>query len=211
MNIEESLAASRVVPIIQAEDPAVAVRTSRALASGGLLVAEIVLRTNNALECLRAVASEVPEMIAGAGTVLTAAQAAEAVEYGAQFIVSPGLDEGVVSMARSKGVPVYPGTYTPGEVQRALNLGLDTVKFFPASIAGGVPALKALTSVFRAMKFMPTGGVGPENLAEFLAVPSVVACGGSWLTPADAVAKGDFGTIKRLAEEAVSIVRDAGR
>ncbi len=211
MNIEESLAESRVVPIIQAEDPAVAVRTSRALASGGLLVAEIVLRTNNALECLRAVASEVPEMIAGAGTVLTAAQAAEAVEYGAQFIVSPGLDEGVVSMARSKGVPVYPGTYTPGEVQRALNLGLDTVKFFPASIAGGVPALKALTSVFRAMKFMPTGGVGPENLAEFLAVPSVVACGGSWLTPADAVAKGDFGTIKRLAEEAVSIVRDAGR
>ncbi len=211
MNIEESLAASRVVPIIQAEDPAVAVRTSRALASGGLLVAEIVLRTNNALECLRAVASEVPEMIAGAGTVLTAAQAAEAVEYGAQFIVSPGLDEGVVSMARSKGVPVYPGTYTPGEVQRALNLGLDTVKFFPASIAGGVPALKALTSVFRAMKFMPTGGVGPENLAEFLAVPSVVACGGSWLTPADAVAKGDFGTIKRLAEEAVSIVRDSGR
>ncbi len=211
MNIEESLAASRVVPIIQAEDPAVAVRTSRALASGGLLVAEIVLRTNNALECLRAVASEVPEMIAGAGTVLTAAQAAEAVEYGAQFIVSPGLDEGVVSMARSKGVPVYPGTYTPGEVQRALNLGLDTVKFFPASIAGGVPALKALTSVFRAMKFMPTGGVGPENLAEFLAVPSVVACGGSWLTPADAVAKGDFGTIKRRAEEAVSIVRDAGR
>ncbi len=211
MNIEESLAASRVVPIIQAEDPAVAVRTSRALASGGLLVAEIVLRTNNALECLRAVASEVPEMIAGAGTVLTAAQAAEAVEYGAQFIVSPGLDEGVVSMARSKGVPVYPGTYTPSEVQRALNLGLDTVKFFPASIAGGVPALKALTSVFRAMKFMPTGGVGPENLAEFLAVPSVVACGGSWLTPADAVAKGDFGTIKRLAEEAVSIVRDSGR
>lgn len=207
MNIEESLAASRVVPIIQAEDPAVAVRTSRALASGGLLVAEIVLRTNNALECLRAVASEVPEMIAGAGTVLTAAQAAEAVEYGAQFIVSPGLDEGVVSMARSKGVPVYPGTYTPGEVQRALNLGLDTVKFFPASIAGGVPALKALTSVFRAMKFMPTGGVGPENLAEFLAVPSVVACGGSWLTPAAAIAAGKFDAISRLAAEASALVR----
>ncbi len=211
MTIEEFLAASRVVPIIQAEDPAIAVRTSRALASGGLVVAEIVLRTDNALECLRAVASEVPEMVAGAGTVLTAAQAVEAVEYGAQFIVSPGLDEGVVSAARSKGVPVYPGTFTPGEVQRALNLGLDTVKFFPASIAGGIPALKALASVFRGMKFMPTGGVGPGNLAEFLAVPAVIACGGSWLTPIDAVAAGNYDKITQLAEEAVSIVRAAGR
>ena len=112
-------------------------------------------------------------------------------------------------MAQERGVPVYPGTMTPSEVQHAFNLGLDTVKFFPASIAGGVPALKALASVFRMMKFMPTGGVSPGNLAEFLAVPAVLACGGSWLTPKDAIAAGDFDAITALAAEAVEIARNA--
>ena len=209
MNISELLAGSCVVPLVQADDPAVAVETSRALAAGGLKVAEVVFRTDRALECLRAVADEVPEMIAGAGTVLTPAQAEAAVDNGAQFIVSPGLDDGVVAVAKEKGVPIYPGTMTPSEVQHAVNLGLDTVKFFPASIAGGVPALKALASVFRSMKFMPTGGVSPGNLADFLAVPAVLACGGSWLTPADAIAAGDYNKITTLAAEAVAIARAA--
>jgi 2-dehydro-3-deoxyphosphogluconate aldolase/(4S)-4-hydroxy-2-oxoglutarate aldolase len=174
-----------------------------------LQVAEVVFRTDRALECLRAVADEVPEMIAGAGTVLTAAQAEAAVKNGAKFIVSPGLDEGVVKVAQERGVPIFPGTMTPSEVQHAVNLGLDTVKFFPASIAGGPPAIKALASVFRKMKFMPTGGVSPGNLAEYLAVPAVLACGGSWLTPADAIAAGDYDVITKLAAEAIEIARAA--
>jgi 2-dehydro-3-deoxyphosphogluconate aldolase/(4S)-4-hydroxy-2-oxoglutarate aldolase len=209
MNISESFAANPVVPLVQADDPAVAVATSRALAAGGLQVAEVVLRTDRALECLQAVADEVPEMIAGAGTVLSAEQASAALASGAKFIVSPGLDDGVVAVAREHDVPVYPGTMTPSEVQRACNLGLDTVKFFPASIAGGVPALKVLASVFRAMKFMPTGGVSPGNLGEYLAVPAVLACGGSWLTPGDAIAAGNFDRITELAAQAVNIARQA--
>ncbi|MDJ0759476.1 MAG: bifunctional 4-hydroxy-2-oxoglutarate aldolase/2-dehydro-3-deoxy-phosphogluconate aldolase [Woeseiaceae bacterium] len=209
MNISDLLESSRVVPLIQADDPAVAVETSHALAAGGLKVAEVVFRTDRALDCLRAVAGEVPEMVAGAGTVLTSKQAESALDNGAKFIVSPGLDDAVVAVAKEHNVPVYPGTMTPSEVQHAFNLGLDTVKFFPASIAGGVPALKALASVFRSMQFMPTGGVGPGNLADFLSVPAVLACGGSWLTPADAVAAGNFDKVTELAAEAVSIARTA--
>ena len=209
MNISELLAATPVVPLVQADDPAVAVATSRALAAGGLQVAEVVFRTDRALECLQAVADDVPEMIAGAGTVLSAEQARAAIANGAKFIVSPGLDDGVVAVAKDHGVPVYPGTMTPSEVQHAFNLGLDTVKFFPASIAGGIPALKALASVFRTMKFMPTGGVSPGNLADFLAVPAVLACGGSWLTPGDAIAVGNYEKITELAAEAVATARAA--
>jgi 2-dehydro-3-deoxyphosphogluconate aldolase/(4S)-4-hydroxy-2-oxoglutarate aldolase len=209
MNIKELLSQNPVVPLVQADDPSVAVKTSRALAAGGLKVAEVVFRTDRALECLQAVANDVPEMIAGAGTVLSAAQATAAVDNGAKFIVSPGLDDGVVAVAKERGVPVYPGTMTPSEVQHAFNLGLDTVKFFPASIAGGIPALKALASVFRTMKFMPTGGVSAANLADFVAVPAVLACGGSWLTPADAIKAGNYDIITTLAEEAIEIARAA--
>jgi len=209
MDVTELLSNNPVVPLVQADDPAVAVKTSRALAAGGLQVAEVVFRTDRALECLEAVAEEVPEMIAGAGTVLSAEQANAALDNGAKFIVSPGLDDGVVGVAKERGAPVYPGIMTPSEVQHAFNLGLDTVKFFPASIAGGVPALKALASVFRTMNFMPTGGISPGNLADFLAIPAVLACGGSWLTPKDAIAAGNFDAITALAAEAVEIARKA--
>ena len=209
MNITELLSRNPVVPLVQADDPAIAVDTSRALAAGGLKVAEVVFRTDRAIECLQAVADQVPEMIAGAGTVLSAEQANAALDHGAKFIVSPGLDDGVVGVAKERGVPIYPGTMTPSEVQHAFNLGLDTVKFFPASIAGGIPALKALASVFRTMKFMPTGGVSPGNLADFLAIPAVLACGGSWLTPRDAIEAGNYEAITALAAEAVGIARKA--
>ncbi len=209
IDINKTLQAVPVVPLIQSDAPATAVQISRALAAGGLTVAEVVFRTDRALECLKAVAEEVPEMIAGAGTVLSVEQAEAAVDAGAKFIVSPGLDDGVVAVAKKRGVPVYPGIVSPSELQHAYNLGLDTVKFFPASIAGGVPAIKALASVFRTMRFMPTGGVSPGNLAEFLAVPAVLACGGSWLTPADAIASGDYEQITKLAQEAVQIAAQA--
>ena len=205
MTLNEILASRPVVPLVQADDPAVAVKTSRALARGGLKVVEVVFRTERALECLQAVAEQVPDVVAGAGTVLSADQANAAVDHGAKFIVSPGLDDGVVGVALERGTPVYPGAITPGEVQRAFNLGLDTVKFFPASLAGGVPSLKALSSVFRTMKFMPTGGVTPGNLGEFLSIPAVLACGGSWLTPADEIAAGNYEAVTALAAEAVKI------
>lgn len=209
MNISEVLESVPVVPLVQAEDPAIAVKISRALAAGGLTIAEVVFRSDRALECLRAVADGVPEVIAGAGTVLSADQATQAIDNGAKFIVSPGLDVDVVTTCQKAGIPVYPGVYTPSEIQRAYNLGLDVVKFFPASIAGGVKAIKAVAGVFRTMRFMPTGGVSAGNLAEFLAVPSVLACGGSWLTPADAVAAGDYQAITNLAKEAIEIARNA--
>ncbi len=209
MSINEILARRPVVPLVQADDPAVAVKTSEALARGGLTVVEVVFRTDRALECLQAVADEVPDMVAGAGTVLSAAQANAALDNGAKFIVSPGLDDGVVGVARERGVPVYPGTMTPSEVQHAFNLGLEVVKFFPGSLAGGIPMLKTLGSVFRTMKFMPTGGVGPGNLAEFLSVPAVLACGGSWLTPAAEIAAGNYDAVTALAAEAVEIARVA--
>ena len=208
-DIDKLLENNPVVPLVQADDPKIAVEISRALAAGGLSVVEVVFRTDRALECLQAVADEVPEIIAGAGTVLSAAQAETALENGAKFIVSPGLDNDVVAVARDHAVPVYPGIVTPSELQHAFNLGLDTVKFFPASIAGGIPALKALSSVFRTMRFMPTGGVSPANLADFLAVPAVLACGGSWLTPKDAIDTGNYEEITRLAAAALEIAKQA--
>jgi 2-dehydro-3-deoxyphosphogluconate aldolase/(4S)-4-hydroxy-2-oxoglutarate aldolase len=208
-NLAERLASLPVVPLVQADDSDVAVRISRALAAGGLTVVEVVFRTDRALDCLKAVAAEVPEMIAGAGTVLSVAQAEAALDNGAKFIVSPGLDEGVVAASRERDAPVFPGIMTPTELQRAQNLDLAVVKFFPASIAGGVPALKALAGVFRHMRFMPTGGISAGNLAEYLAVPAVLACGGSWLTPKDAIAAGDYDRMTALAVEAVAIANKA--
>jgi len=209
VDIAQILEQTPVVPLVQADDPQTAVRISKALARGGLTVSEVVFRTDAALACLAAVASEVPEMIAGAGTVLSAAQAEQAIDAGARFVVSPGLDADTVRLCQTGSVPIFPGVMTPSEATAAWNLGLRDVKFFPATLAGGIPMLKALGSVFRAMRFMPTGGVSAGNLADFLAVPSVLACGGSWLTPADAIAAGKYDEITRLAAEAVAIAKKA--
>jgi len=204
-DITSRLVAAPVVPLIQADDPTVAVATAHALAKGGLTVLEVVLRTQAALDCLEALCALDDDIVVGAGTVLNAGKTQECLDRGAAFIVSPGLDEGSVKLAQENGVPIYPGVMTPSEAMRAGNLGLDVVKFFPASIAGGVPALKALGSVFGGMKFMPTGGVSAANLHEFLALPSVLACGGSWLTPKSAIAEGNFDEVTRLAREALEI------
>jgi len=205
--IDARLRQAPVVPLIQAEDPDVAVRTSRALAAGGLTVIEVVLRTPEAIDCLKAIAREVPEAMVGAGTVLGESQLDAAVRAGAQFIVSPGLYPPVVQAAQSAGLPIFPGVATASEVQNAWNLGLRTLKFFPASLAGGIPMLKALGSVFGGVSFMPTGGISAENLADFLQQPSVLACGGSWLTPKSAIVAGDFAAISQLAFEAVAIAQ----
>nr|XP_061803721.1 KHG/KDPG aldolase-like [Nerophis lumbriciformis] len=204
-DIKTRLASAPVIPLVQADEPAVAIDIARALAKGGLTVIEVVLRTSGALECLQAMCALEDDVVVGAGTVLSSSQASSVLDRGAQFIVSPGLDESTVGIALDHGVPVFPGVMTPSEAMKARNLGVDTVKFFPASVAGGIPALKALGSVFSDLRFMPTGGVSAANLADFLALPSVLACGGSWLTPKAAIADGNYDEITRLASEAVVI------
>lgn len=204
-SLTERLGRAPVVPLIQANDRKTAVDSAEALLAGGLSVIEVVLRTDEAIACMRQVVQSLPGAIVGAGTVLNAEQGRAAIDAGAAFIVSPGLDEGVVRLAQEAGLPVFPGIATATELQKAWNLGLDTVKFFPAGLAGGTAMLKALAAVFRGVRFMPTGGVSAANLAEYLAVPAVVACGGSWLTPAEEIEAGNFTAITRLAQEALAI------
>lgn len=205
----KSLENKRVVPLVQSDDPKTALKISEALLEGGLDVLEVVLRTDAALDCLEAIAKEFPDAHVGAGTVLSADQSKDVIQRGASFIVSPGLDPASVAVANDAGLPILPGISTATELQQAWNLGLRTVKLFPASLVGGPKMAKALSSVFRDVRFMPTGGVSPANLHEYLAVPAVLACGGSWLTPADAIAAGDFAKITELAKDAIKIAQSA--
>lgn len=207
-DLQSRLQSAPVVPLIQADDPGVAVETANALVAGGLTVLEVVLRTEAALECLRQVVHSVPDAVVGAGTVLSEAQAQKSLAAGAAFIVSPGLHVPVVQAAQQGGVDMLPGVATASEAQLGWNMGLRVLKFFPAGQAGGVPMLKALGSVFRDVKFMPTGGVSAGNLSDYLKLDAVIACGGSWLTPADAIASGDFDTVARLASEARDIANE---
>lgn len=207
--LEQRLAAAPVVPLIGENDPDRAVKTTQALADGGLSVIEVVLRSPGAQAGMEAILDQTEGLIVGAGTVLTLDQAKSVVASGAQFIVSPGLVDEIARYCIDEGIPFFPGTMTAGEVQRAYALGLRKVKFFPASLAGGVPMLKAFSSVFGEMRFMPTGGVSAANLPDFLSVPSVIACGGSWLTPANAIDAGDYAQVTALAREAVDIARKA--
>lgn len=212
-SINAALAAAPVVPLVDSGDPDQAVATARALLEGGLAVQEVVLRRPGALDAMRSMAqrrADIGEgLIVGAGTVLTLEQAKAVHKAGAEFIVSPGLLDEIVHYCMDEGLPVFPGTATASEVQRAHALGLRAVKFFPASLAGGVPMLKALSSVFSAMRFMPTGGISAANLHEYLALPGVIACGGSWLTPREVIAAGDYDAVTGLAREAVAIARAA--
>ena len=205
------LQSAPVVPLVGEDDPATAVAVARALAAGGLSVIEVILRTPNAQAGMEAILAAGDDLVVGAGTVLTLDQAKSVVASGAQFIVSPGLVDNIAEYCIAEDIPIFPGTMTAGEVQRAYAMGLRHVKFFPAKLAGGVPMLKAFSSVFGDMRFMPTGGVSAENLSDFLALPSVIACGGSWLTPKDAIAAGQFERVTELASEAARIAKTAGK
>ena len=207
-DILQRLARAPVVPLVAPQDADSGIKTAQALVDGGLTVVEVVLRTPAAIECMGIIAKEVPEAVIGAGTVLGTDQATAVIDAGAQFIVMPGLYEPVVRMAQEAGLPVYPGVSTATEAQNGWNMGLRTMKFFPASLAGGIPMLKALGSVFKGVKFMPTGGVSASNLSEYLALPIVLACGGSWLTPKAAIDSGDYAQITKLAEQAVAIANE---
>ena len=194
-----------VVPVVVIDDADAAVPLAEALAAGGIPVIEVTMRTDAAAAAITAIAEQVPEMTVGAGTVLSPRQAEDIVKAGAEFLVSPGLQESVLTAAEGMSVPVIPGIATATEAQQAWNHGLRLLKFFPAEQAGGVATLKALSAVFRDVRFMPTGGVSTANLKEYLGLPAVIACGGSWLTPKDLIAKGDFKAVTKLAKEALAL------
>ena len=200
--ILEQIAQISIVPVIAIEDAAAAPALARALLAGGLPVAEVTFRTAAGEEAIRCIVEEVPEMLVGAGTVLNVAQAEQAMRAGAKFIVSPGLDEGTVRFCQQNGLPVFPGCATPTEMQAALNLGLTYLKFFPAEQAGGLAYLKAVSAAYPVLRFMPTGGIGPKNLREYLAFEKIFACGGSWMCPKDLISAGDWETIMQLCKEA---------
>ena len=210
MDIIKELHNYGLVPVIKITDVNNAVPLAKALCDGGLNCAEITFRTACAKEAIAKITKELPDMLVGAGTVLTPEQADEAIEAGSKFIVSPGLNPRVVKHCLERGVPVLPGVATPSEVEQALELGLKAVKFFPAEAAGGVKMIKNLLGAFRftGVKFMPTGGVNPQNVKEYLSVPEIVACGGTWIVPKDALANGDWAAIEALAAEAAAIAKE---
>lgn len=194
-----------VVPVVVIAEVSDAVPVARALVGGGLRGVEVTLRTPAALEAIRAIAEEVPEAVVGAGTVITAGQVAAAVAAGARFLVSPGWTEGLLAAMRGCGVPFLPGVSTASEVVALLERGVREMKFFPAQAAGGTAYLRSLAGPLPQARFCPTGGIGPGNAAEYLALPNVGCVGGSWMVPADAVAAGDWARIEALARAAAGL------
>jgi len=203
----EKLGGLGVVPVVKIERAEDAVELGRALLAGGLPCAEITFRTAAAEEAIRRISSSLPEVIVGAGTVLSVDQADKAVSAGARFIVSPGFNQKVVDWCLQTKIPVTPGVMTPTEIDMALDRGLRILKFFPAEAIGGIAVLKAISAPYGGVKFIPTGGINQNNLADYLALPSVHCCGGSWLVKAGLISAGRFDEITRLTREAMSVVR----
>lgn len=194
-----------VIPVLKIDRLADAVPLARALARGGLPAVEITLRTPVALDAIRAVASEAPEALVGAGTILNADQFAEAEAAGARFIVSPGTTPALIDAAASSPVPLLPGAITPGELMAAAERGYSLLKFFPAEQAGGAAFLKSLASPFASIRFCPTGGIGAGNASDYLSLPNVICVGGSWVAPDGLVAAGKWDEIEALARAAAAL------
>ena len=208
MDMIETLGKAGVIPVIVIEDEAQAVPLARALVEGGLPVLEVTFRTKAAAAAIAAIRREVPDAIVGAGTILTAGQLKAARDAGAVFGVAPGFDPAIVAEAKAQDFPFCPGVSTASELSQALTAGCKMVKFFPAEAAGGVKMIKNLLGAFRftGVRFMPTGGVNLANVADYLAVPEIVCCGGTWIVPKDALAAGDYGAIGKLAADAAALV-----
>jgi 2-dehydro-3-deoxyphosphogluconate aldolase/(4S)-4-hydroxy-2-oxoglutarate aldolase len=205
-DIIEELEKTGVIPVVKIEDPERAVPLARALLAGGIPCVEITFRTGAGAEALGRISREVPEILPGAGTVLTVDQVDRAIAAGAKFIVSPGFNPRVVEYCLGKGIPITPGCSTPSDMEAALEAGLGVVKFFPAEPAGGLEYLKALTAPYPALRFIPTGGINPHNIAAYIACEKVLACGGSWMVPPDRINAGDFEAVTALSREAVAAV-----
>ena len=208
MTFSEKVFETGIVPVVVLNNVEDAVPLAGALLKGGIDFMEITFRTECAAECISVISKEVPDMTVGAGTVLNVEQAKLAVDCGAKFIVSPGLDEATVKWAIENDIPVIPGTVTPTEIMKAISLGLKVVKFFPADVYGGIKAIKALSAPFGQVKFLPTGGVSEANLNEFAANKSVIAVGGSWVCKKDDIINHDWEKITMLSENAVKIIKE---
>lgn len=202
----DKLSMAGLVPVIKVDQAQDAVPLCKALADGGLPVAEITFRTAAAEEAIRLVHEALPEVLLGAGTVLSIEQADRAMAAGAGYIVSPGFNPAVVKHCLDKGYPVLPGVSSPSEIEQALSLGVKTVKFFPAEALGGVAMIKALAAPYGEIRFVPTGGINEKNLTEYLLLPQVLACGGSWMVPSDAIKQGDWARITQLTRQAVQLM-----
>ena len=203
----KAVGAARLLPVVVLDREEDAVPLAQALSQGGLPVAEVTFRTKAAAGAIRRIAKDVPGVLLGAGTVLTPEQVSEAADAGARFIVTPGFNPKVVEAALEKGLPIVPGINNPTGVEQAMGYGLGAVKFFPAEATGGVPFLKALTGPYGDMRFIPTGGIGLKNLASYLALKAVLACGGSWMVDPELIRAGRFAEIATLTADAVALAK----
>lgn len=206
--MNQKIASYGVVPVVVLNDSKDARPLADALVEGGLACAEVTFRTDAAEESIRIMSDAYPEMLVGAGTVLTIEQVDRAVNAGAKFIVSPGFDPEIVDYCLEKEIPVYPGTITPSEVAQAVKRGLTVVKFFPAEQFGGLSTIKALAAPYTMVKFMPTGGVNLKNLRDYLGCDKIAACGGTWMVKGDLIRDGRFDEICQITKEAVEIVKE---
>ena len=204
-DVLDRIRAARLLPVVVLDDAGDAVPLMRALVAGGLAVAEVTFRTDAAATSIRRIAAEVPQVLIGAGTVLTVSQLSAAKVAGARFVVTPGFNPDVVAAAADEGLPILPGINNPTGVEQAMSAGLSAVKFFPAEPTGGVGFLRALTGPYPSIRFVPTGGIGPKNLRDYLALPSVLACGGSWMVEPSLVRARRFDEVQRLTAEAVKL------
>ena len=205
--VVDAVAERGIVPVVELQSAGDAKPLVEALLAAGLDVVEITLRTAAGLDGIRVAREAYPNALVGAGTVRTTADAAAVLDAGAAFVVSPGLNPEIVELCRSRGVCVLPGTCTPTEVDAAVRAGADAVKFFPAEAMGGTAFLKALAGPFRDVRFVPTGGINAANLADYLRLPQVIACGGSWMVAPALLREGRYGDVERLTREALAIVR----
>lgn len=206
--MEEKFYEFGVIPVVVLNDEKDALPLAKALCEGGLPCAEVTFRTEAAEESIRLMSSEYSHMLIGAGTVLTKDQVDRAVAAGAKFIVSPGFDPEIVDYCLEKDIPIFPGYITPSEVALAVKRGLKVVKFFPAEQFGGVATIKAMAAPYKTLRFMPTGGVNAKNLRSYLEYDKIICCGGSWMVKGDLIKAGEFNKIRKMTEEAVSLVKE---
>lgn len=207
--LSEKISAIGVVPVIKLKNPEDAPKLGKALVEGGVPVAEITFRAAGADRAIKLMREACPDMLIGAGTVLTEEQIDKAVDAGASFIVCPGLDVELVKYAQKKGVPIYPGCTTPSDYHAAYRLGLELIKFFPAEQSGGMAKIKAMSAPFPMFKVMPTGGISLKNLADYVKNPVIAACGGSYMVTADLIEGGKWDEITALCKESRRIVEEA--
>lgn len=202
MDMIQQIKSEKIVPVVKLENAKDAMPLAEALMAGGINVMEITFRTAAAAECISTIAKEFPNIILGAGTVLTLDQLEAAAEAGSTFMVSPGFNPKITEAAIKRGFPILPGVISPAEVEQAMNFGLTTLKFFPASIAGGIPMLKTFNAVYPMVNFMPTGGLNNDNFIDYLSCPNVIACGGSWMVAPKLIEEGNFAEVTRLSKAA---------